>query len=351
MKAAVWYGKQEVRVEERQLRNLGPDQVKIKVAWTGICGSDLHAYHHGIGVQIDEVHKLSGQKAPLTLGHEFAGVISEVGSNVSGISIGDRVAVEPSYRCGTCEPCRKGMYNVCDHWGFVGLNSDGAFAEYVIVESYMVHKLPDNMTLEEGALVEPTAVAVQGVRQSAIRAGDTVAVFGVGPIGLLTILAARAAGAARVVAVDVSKERLAKAKEIGADVTINSLEENATEKILATFGFVDVAYDCAGVEPTLTSAIAVTKKGGQVMILAIFAEPPKVDLFSCTAKDITLQTSLAYSHIFPQVITMIASGILNVKQIITDRIDLDDIVAAGFEKLITDKSQAKILVKLSGENN
>lgn len=350
MKAAVWYGAKDVRVEERELRAMNSNQVKIKVAWTGICGSDLHAYHHGIGVQLDTPHPLSGQQAPLTLGHEFSGVVAEVGEKVQGIKVGDRVAIEPSYRCGECEPCRKGLYNVCDHWGFVGLNSDGGFTDYAIVESYMVHKLPDNVSLEEGALIEPTAVAIQGVRSSSIRTGDTVAVYGVGPIGLLTIIAAKSAGAARIVAIDVSPERLAKAKEVGADMTINSLEENATDNIIAAFGLVDVAYDCAGVEPTLSSAIAVTKKGGQVMILAIFAEPPKVDLFSCTAKDITIKTSLAYSHIFPQVISMISGGVIDVKKVITDRIDLDNIVEAGFEKLISDKSQAKILVKLSGEN-
>jgi (R,R)-butanediol dehydrogenase / meso-butanediol dehydrogenase / diacetyl reductase len=346
MKALVWYGKQDVRVEDVNEPVVETGKVKIKPAFTGICGSDLHAYHHGIGVQVNEAHPISGQKAPLTLGHEFAGVVTEVGDGVTNIQVGDRVAVEPMLHCGECEYCKQGRYNMCGQFGFVGLNADGGFAEYVVVESKLVHKLPDSVSLEEGALVEPTAVAVQAVRESKIKVGDTVAVYGVGPIGLLTIMAAKAAGAARIIAVDVSIERLEKAKEVGATHIINSLEEDPTSVIHSTYGGVDVAYEAAGVQPTLTSAIQVVKKGGEVMVIAVFGKPAEVDMFALVAHEITIKGSLAYRHIFPQVINMIENGVLDVKKVVTDKISLDNVVKDGFEKLLTDKSQAKILVEI-----
>ena len=346
MKALVWYGQKDVRIEDVQEPVVEAGKVKIKPAFTGICGSDLHAYHHGIGVQVEVEHPISGQKAPLTLGHEFAGVVAEVGPGVEGFKVGDRVAVEPMLHCKECEYCRQGRYNMCEKFGFVGLNADGGFAEYVVVDDFLVHALPEGVSLEEGALVEPTAVAVQAVRESKIKVGDTVAVYGVGPIGLLTIMAAKAAGAARIVAVDVSKERLEKAKEVGATHIINSLEEDATETIKAAYGAVDVAYEAAGVQPTFTSATQVVKKGGEVMIISVFGKPAEVDLFRVVANEINIKGSLAYRHIFPEVMNMIENGVLDVKKVVTDKIPLDNVVEGGFEKLIQDKSQAKILVEI-----
>lgn len=346
MKALVWYGEKDVRIENVQEPAISKGKVKINVAWTGICGSDLHAYHHGVGVQVDTPHPISGVKAPLTLGHEFAGVITEVGEGVTNFKAGDRVAVEPLLHCKVCQYCKQGRYNMCESFGFVGLNADGGFADYVVVDSFLAHKLPDNVSLEEGALVEPTAVALQAVRESELKVGDTVAVYGVGPIGLLTIISAKAAGASRIIAVDVSKERLEKAKEVGATHIINSLEENPTEVINSVYGGVDIAYEAAGVQPTLTSATQVVKKGGQVMIIAVFGKPAEVDLFLVVAHEINIKGSLAYCHIFPEVIHMISNGVLDVKQVITDRIPLDRIIEDGLEKLLVDKTQAKILVKI-----
>ncbi|WP_075981219.1 2,3-butanediol dehydrogenase [Bacillus massilinigeriensis] len=347
MKALVWYGKNDTRVEEREEPQIEKGKVKINVKWAGICGSDLHAYQHGIGVQVDTPHIVSGQKAPLVLGHEFSGVVAELGEGVEGLSVGDRVAIEPMYQCGKCENCKKGNYNLCEGFGFVGLNGDGGFADYIVVDPYMIHKIPDNVTFEQGALIEPTAVAVYAVRQSKQKVGDTVAVFGVGPIGLLTILAAKAAGAARIIAVDISKERLNKAMEVGATHIINSLEENPEEVIISEYGGVNVAYEVAGVQQTLTNSINVLKKGGEVMVISLFSEPAKIDLFSMINRDISIKTSCVYRHIFPEVIRMISNGILDVNQVVTKKTTLENIVEEGFEALINDKSHAKILIQVS----
>ncbi|RKN85917.1 2,3-butanediol dehydrogenase [Paenibacillus ginsengarvi] len=346
MKAAVWHDTKDVRISNIEEPSVQPGAVKVKVAWTGICGSDLHAYHHGIGVQTGQPHPLTGRMAPLTLGHEFAGTIAELGEGVTGLAAGDRVAIEPLIYCRECSYCRQGKYNQCEQFGFVGLNSDGGFGEYAIVKPYMVHKLPDNVSLEEGALVEPTAVAYHAVRQSRLHVGGKAAVFGVGPIGLLTILSAKAAGAAQIVAVDVSDERLEKAKEVGATFTINSAKENAAAKILELTGGVDVAYEAAGVQATFNDAMTVIKKGGEIMVIAAFAKQPQIDLLQLMVKEANVTSILAYRHIFPEVISLIAAGQLDVKKVITKKIELDQLVEDGLELLLHDKSQAKILTRI-----
>ncbi|MEC0178262.1 2,3-butanediol dehydrogenase [Paenibacillus favisporus] len=347
MKAAVWHGTKDVRIENVEEPVVNPGQVKVKVEWTGICGSDLHAYHHGIGVQTGVPHPISGEMAPLTLGHEFAGTVAEVGDGVTNVNVGDRVTIEPLIYCGECEYCRQGRYNQCERFGFVGLNANGGFAEYAIVQPYMVHKLPDHVSLEEGALVEPTAVAFHAVRSSRMKVGDKVAVFGVGPIGLLTILSAKAAGAAQIIAVDVSDERLAKAQEIGATAMINGARQNTEEEILALTGTgVDVAFEAAGAQPTFTNAVNTVKKGGEVVVIAAFAKPASIDLMQLMVKEASVTAILAYRHIFPEIISLIANGTLDVKQVVTKKIALDNLIEEGFELLIQDKSQAKILTKI-----
>ncbi|WP_330948666.1 2,3-butanediol dehydrogenase [Virgibacillus sp. MG-45] len=346
MKAAVWYGKYDVRVESTHEPVVEPGKVKVKVEWAGICGSDLHAYH-GAGVQQNEPHPVSGEMAPLTLGHEFAGVITEVGEGVSDFVVGDRVAIEPLIYCGECEYCKENHYNKCNSVGFIGLNANGGFAEYVVLMPNMLHKLPEKVSLEEGALVEPTAVALHAVKQSKLKVGDKVAVFGVGLIGLLTIMAAKAAGATDIFAVDMSPERLLKAQEVGATHTINPAEENAVETILKlSNGGVDVAYEAAGVEITLGNALSSVKKGGEIMVLSIIPEPVKVDILQLTFKEANITSTLAYRSIFPEVIALIASGVLDVKKVVTKKITLDQIVEDGLKLLDSDKSQAKILVKV-----
>ncbi|GAK40652.1 2,3-butanediol dehydrogenase [Paenibacillus urinalis] len=344
MKAAVFYDIKDVRLEEREIPATPAGKVKVKVKFAGICGSDLHAYHHGIGVQTGTPHPISGAMAPLTLGHEFSGVIEEIGAEVTGYNVGDRVAIEPLIYCGECENCRKGNYNQCNQFGFIGLNADGGFAEYVIVEPYMLHKLNDQVSFEEGALVEPTAVALHAVRQSKLKVGNNVAVFGAGPIGLLTILSAKSAGAARIYAIDVSDERLELAASIGA-VPINSLKDNPVD-IINDAGGVEVAYEAAGVQPTFNSALSVVKKGGEVMVIAAFAQNPTVDMMQLMTKEANITSILAYRHIFPEVISLIAEGKLDVKPVITKKITLDQIIEDGLELLVRDKSQAKILVEI-----
>lgn len=345
MKAAVWHNIKDVRVELIREPIVTSDQIKVKVEWAGICGSDLHAYLHGLSL---EAHPISGQKPPMILGHEFSGTIVEIGDNVTSHQVDERVAIEPLFYCGECYACKRGYYNQCSKVGFVGLNRDGGFAEYVIVDENMVHVLPNHVSFEEGALVEPTAVSFHAVRESKLKAGDSVAIFGAGPIGLLTLLSAKAAGATQIIVVDLSEERLEKARELGATTVINGTRDDIVETIYQlTNGGVSVAYECAGVQPTMTNAVASVKQGGQVMAIAVYAQPVAIDMKQLMLKAADITSTLAYRHVFPEVIDMIATGRLDVKQVITKKINLKDIVEEGFIPLINDKKQAKILVRPS----
>lgn len=349
MKALVWHGKKDIRIEDKPEPVTNKGKVKVKVAWTGICGSDLHAYQHGIGVQVNTLHPISGQKAPLTLGHEFSGIVAEVGTDVYNVKPLDRVVIEPIISCNNCEACNDGKYNLCTNIGFIGMNADGAFSEYVIVDDYMVHKLPDNISLMEGALIEPTTVAVQAVKDSKLSIGDTVAVYGAGPIGLLTILAAKAAGASRIIAIDISEERLSLAREVGATNLINSSVDNPTYEIKSKYGNVDIAYEAAGVQQTLTSAEKVIKRNGEIMVISLYGKPAEVNLLSLVTKGANIKGSIGYHQMFPKVISLIRNGILDVKKVITSQISFSRVIEDGFDRLIKDKSQAKILVRIEEE--
>ncbi|MEB5760095.1 2,3-butanediol dehydrogenase [Mammaliicoccus sciuri] len=345
MKAAVWYGQKDVRVEDRKSKELQDNEVQVKVSWAGICGTDLHEYLEGpIFISTDKPDPFLGQKAPVTLGHEFAGVVDDIGSKVTKFNKGDRVVINPT----VSNLEKEENIDLYDGYSFIGLGSDGGFAELTNVPEENVYKLPDNVSDKEGALVEPMAVAVQAIKEGEVLFGDTVAIFGAGPIGLLTVIAAKAAGASKIFVFDLSEERLNKAKAIGATHTINSGESNPSDVINKhTDNGVDVAFEVAGVAPTLKSAIDVTKARGTVVIVSIFGHPIEWNPMQLTNTGVKLTSTIAYTPTtFQQTIDLINEGNLKVKDVITDEIELDNIVESGFEQLVNDKSQAKILVKL-----
>lgn len=345
MKAAVWYGQKDVRVEERTTKELQSNQVKVKVSWAGICGTDLHEYLEGpIFISTDKPDPFLGQKAPVTLGHEFAGVVEDIGSKVTKFNKGDRVVVNPT----VSNHEKEENIDLYDGYSFIGLGSDGGFAEFTNVPEENVYKLPNNVSDKEGALVEPTAVAVQAIKEGNVLFGDTVAIFGAGPIGLLTTIAAKAAGASKIFVFDLSEERLKKAKEVGATHTINSGESNPVDVINKhTDNGVNVSFEVAGVAPTFKSAIDVTKPRGTVVIVSIFGHSIEWNPMQLTNTGVKLTSTIAYTpSTFQQTIDLINEGNLKVKDVITGEIELNDIVESGFEQLVNDKSQAKILVKL-----
>lgn len=340
MKAAVWYGEKDIRIEERKLKEVGPNEVKVKVGWTGICGSDLHAYLHPESVPVDK---------NTVLGHEFSGVVEEVGSN-SSFKVGDRVAIFPMVLKGEVDSDIE-RFHVLNNES-VGANMDGGFAEYAVVPEKSLVKIPDNLSLDLAALVEPAAVSYQAIKDSDIKSGDTVVVFGAGPIGLFSIAAAKAAGAKNVIAVDIFEDRLNKATEMGATHILNSKDVNPVEEIRKLFpDGVDVAVEAAGVEQTFNQAIQSTKIRGTMMVVSFHTEEIQFNApASLLFGGVKLMGSNGYTYeTYDEVIELLASGKLSGQSVITSKIKLEDIVEKGFEELLVNKSQSKILVSASND--
>ncbi|MFB9329263.1 2,3-butanediol dehydrogenase [Paenibacillus aurantiacus] len=335
MKAAKIYGAKDIRVEEVAVPEVAAGMVKVEVAYTGICGSDMHEYIAG-------PYPIRTQPV---LGHEFSGVVTEIGEGVTRVKVGDRVAVEPLMPCGSCENCRRGFVNLCSARQGYGYTHSGGFAEYAVVKQENAFVLPEGMSLELGALVEPTAVAVHAVRQSRLKLGDRAAIFGAGPIGLLLLQAVKAAGASEIFVVEVSEERRTKAAELGATHVVNPLETDAAAFIREmTGGGVEVAYDAAGVQATFQSGVYAVRPGGEFKIVSVWEKPVTFDPNVIVRTEASISGSYAYVNLFPEVIRLLAGGIIDGQAVITSIIALDDLVEQGFEALTQDRKQCKILV-------
>lgn len=348
MKAARWYGARDIRVEDLPEPEPGPGQVKIKVAWTGICGSDLHEYLAGpIFIPIDDEHPLSHDKAPIVMGHEYCGEIVSLGDGVQGLAVGDRVAIEPIYRCDVCTGACDDKYNLCEKLGFMGLSGGIAgFSGYSVVPSRMAHIMPDALSMEQGALVEPAAVALHAVRQSDLKAGDKAAVYGTGPIGLLVVEALKIAGASEIYVVEPSEVRRQKALDLGAKMGVDPTKDDPIVAILdASGGGVHVAFEVTGVPSVLPQAINSTRAAGQTLVVSIWETEASFHPNTVVIRERDIKGTIAYRNVYPAVMALMEQGHFAAERLVTKRIGLDDIVTQGFETLVSEKSQIKILVE------
>lgn len=338
--AAVWHGAGDVRIERRQRRPLRSGEVRLSVTLCGICGSDLHEYADGPhAIPVEKPHRLSGETAPLVIGHEFTGIVTETGAGVA-IAVGTRVAVEPEFRCGSCAACQRGEYNLCIEMGFSGLMGSGGMSEEAIVPSYMLHTLPGAVTDRQAAVLEPAAVALHALRRGCLRAGDTVAVVGAGPIGLLIAQLARIAGARRVVVSDVSPTRLALARDLGATDIVNATDQD----LASVANGVDIAFEAVGMQSTFDAALASVRKGGRVVLVGLSNGPISLDGFDIVNRELQLIASVGYRDIYPDLIGMIASGLFDPSRIVTREIPLTDVVTDGLERLRGQSGDVKILI-------
>ena len=266
----------------------GPGQVLVKIKKIGVCGSDIHVYH---GTHPYVTY-------PLTQGHEVSGQIVELGSDVTGLDVGQKVTIEPQVFCGRCYPCLHGKYNLCENLKVIGFQTTGTASEYFAVDSSKITPIPEGFTYTQGAMLEPLAVTVHAAKRFPDVAGANVVVLGCGPIGILLIQSLKAMGAAKVFATDISDSRLELARSLGADYAVNTMKEDYTEALLAAYGpdKADVIYECAGSDITMDQAIQNARKGSVIILVAVFGKKATVDLAKLNDSELDLNTSMMYRH-------------------------------------------------------
>ncbi|KAF2116599.1 sorbitol dehydrogenase [Lophiotrema nucula] len=353
MNAVRFHGQKDLRYEKIPIPQIRAGQAKLRPAWVGICGSDLHEYLGGPGLCPTTPHPITGECVPLTFGHEFSGVIEEVGEGVTDYKAGDRVAVQPIIYCGTCGACQEDLQNCCYTNGFIGLSGwGGGLAEHIVVPTSTLYKLPDNVPLEIGALIEPLAVGWHAAKISPFKAGDAVLILGGGPIGISTILALKAKGAEKIIVSEVSRKRQEFAKRFGAHYVIDPTKEDVVKRCreLCDNQGVHIAFDCAGVQAGLDQAVQAVRARGSIINIAIWEKDCTITPNLFCFKERKYQGVATYSiGDFQEVIDAIAAGDMKPHEMITKRIKLDEVEENGFKSLIHDKdNQVKILVEVGG---
>lgn len=357
MHAARFHGGEDLRIDTvpaPRPEDLGPREVLVEVHACGVCGTDLHEYFHGPLYSATERHPITGAEPPITLGHEFAGRIVAVGAEVAGMDAGTRVAVMPQIFCGECRQCRAGREQTCERLAAVGYTARwGGLADYAVLRDDQVFALPDGMTYEDGALVEPTAVAVHAVRSAPVRAGDSVLITGGGPIGQLVALAAAALGAGVVVISEPNEKRRARAAALGVARTVDPLDAGFPAQIadVVDDGGFDVCIEASGSQPALQACFDHVVLGGTIVQTAMATKPMSIHTSrQLTMRDVTYKGVYCYPvRSWPEVIELIASGSIPARRIVTSTVDLEDTAQAFHALADPDGDDVKILVSLRSE--
>jgi (R,R)-butanediol dehydrogenase / meso-butanediol dehydrogenase / diacetyl reductase len=348
MLAALLYGKEDLRIEDLAEPEPGPGEVKVAVAHNGLCGTDLHVYYGGLPVCTDTPHPLTGAVLPQIQGHEFSGVVAALGDGVTDFAVGDRVAVEPPYWCGRCDRCEEGLTHLCRLLTSHGLASNGGgLSQATVVPARMLHRLPDTLTLEQGALVEPMSVAFNGVLRSGIEAGQTGLVFGAGPIGIGVFLGLRAIGVEKVIVVEPSQARREAIEALGAVDVIDPRATDVTKEVLGRTGGrgADATVECAGVPETFAIAPLVTRARGRYVVIAVFEEAVSFNPGALMLGDGEIVGSCAYAPgVFERVIRLIGEGHYPTTGWV-EHIDFEALIPEGLEALRRGE-RMKVLVDL-----
>ena len=316
-KAAVLYGPGDVRIEERSVPEPGPDEVLVRVTSVGVCGSDVHYFEHG---RIADFVV----RNPMVLGHEGAGVVVASGPGVA-VAPGTRVAMEPGIPCGRCRVCRAGRYNLCPDVAFFATPPfDGLFCEYVVTKADFVHPLPDSLSDEAGAMIEPLSVGLWANRKAGVRAGSRVLVTGSGPIGVLAALVAKASGAAHVTVTDINTARLDQARHLGVDETVDVSDGLPTLNVQP-----DTLIECTGLEDVICDAVESLASGGTAVFVGMSPhERVQVPLGVIQSREIAVHGCFRYANTYPEAIALAASGAVDLDGIVGARLPLDRVVDA-----------------------
>lgn len=324
---AILYKPNDLRLEQTPIPSINNDQVLLQMDSVGICGSDVHYWTSGRCGPFEV-------KAPMIIGHEASGIVAKVGADVKNLKVGDRVAMEPGVPCRVCEHCKAGSYNLCPEMKFCATPPyHGNLLRYFAHAADFCYKLPDHVTMEEGALLEPLSVGVHACRRGNVAPGSTVLVLGAGPIGLVTMLVARAMGASKIFITDVLESRLQFAKELGADHTLlvgfDDDEAKLVTKIHSALGTQpNVSFDASGVESTVRLALLATKAGGTAVLIGMNKADCNVPLASALGREVDIRGIFRYCNDYPLALSLVASGQINVKPLITHHFDLEQTLEA-----------------------
>ena len=335
MKAAYYDGNKTITVGASIPQSPDAGQVRIQVAYCGICGTDLHIYQGHMDQRV---------AMPQVVGHEMSGEIAEVGPEVAGWKIGDRVVVRPLDPCGSCPACQAGHAHVCYNLKFLGIDTPGAFQGSWTVPAHTLHRLPDGLPLDTAALIEPLAVACHDVRRGEVKPGENVVVIGGGPIGMLIALVARHAGA-RVVVSEINPFRIDLARELGLEA-INPLETDLVTAIdEQTHGAgADIVFEVSGSAAGASTMTQLVRTRGRIVVVAIFSEPPPVDLFRFFWRELDLRGARVYEpEDFDKAIALAADGTLPLDRLISDRRPLKDLQTV-FEQIESSTNLMKVLI-------
>ncbi|MER8867526.1 zinc-dependent alcohol dehydrogenase family protein [Mesorhizobium sp. M0751] len=300
----------------------GPDELLVRIEACGVCGTDRHLFHGEFPCT-----------PPVTLGHEFSGIVEAIGLAVSGFSVGDRVTGDPNIACGRCAHCQAGRVNLCGNLRAIGIHRDGGFAEYLVLPQKQAFVLPDNLAPTHGAFCEPLGCCLHGVDLAAIKPGSSVAVLGGGVIGLLTVQLAKLAGATTIILSTRQASRRALAEQLGATATVDPSASDVTEAIVGRSGLmpggVDVVFECAGVKDTVEQSLRLAKAGGTVVIVGVMPRGMKAafEPFDLLFRELKVLGSFLNPFTHRRAADLIASGAIEVDRLISRQVSLDEAVA------------------------
>ena len=341
MRTAVLTEIETFEFEERPRHTPGSEEVLVAVEEVGICGSDVHYYEHGrIGDYVVD--------DPLVLGHESAGRVVEAGEQVEGLESGDRVALEPGVPCRRCDHCKQGAYHLCESVQFMATPPhDGAFAEYVTWPADFAFRLPDGVSLTEGALCEPLSVGLHACERGDVGTGDTVLITGAGPIGVLAMAAARAAGATDVIVTDVIGEKLDRARDRGADraIDVSKTDLGAAVEAYTDGVGADVVIEASGAGPAIQSTVDAVRRGGTIVLVGLADEATvPLDVLGIIDNEIDLLGSFRYDNTYPTAIALLEDDAIDLESLVDFRLPLSEIETA-FQRA-TDPSVVKGMLSL-----
>ncbi len=321
MKAMLLEEYEKLTIVDLPVPEVGPNELLVSVKACGICGSDIHGYDGSTGRRVP----------PLVMGHEAAGVVAKVGSDVTRFKEGDRVTFDSTVSCGKCSNCRAGRINLCLNRQVLGVSCNefrrnGAFAEYVVVPEHISYHLPDNLSFEHAALIEAVSIAVHAVNRTPKQLGQSIAIVGAGMIGLLCVQTAKLSGFSEIIAIDLEDEKLAKAKALGATHVLNGRNCNVVEEVLKLTNGTgcDASMEVVGANATIQTAIECTRRGGSITFVGNLSPKVEIPLQVVVSRELSIYGSCASNGEIPECIRLLSSGAIDVKPLITATAKLDE---------------------------